>query len=95
MYGPCAGRRHDGFMLGESNMRERLRHLSDKWGREMCFFGDKGYSPSEEIQVPYKGSHLTEEQRVFNNTMSQIRATVEYGFMAIALDFAIANYETN
>ncbi|GAU95170.1 hypothetical protein RvY_06837 [Ramazzottius varieornatus] len=56
MYGSCAGRRHDGFMLGESNMRERLRHLSGKWGRKMCLSTTRDTLSVKRFKFPTKAA---------------------------------------
>lgn len=83
--GPAEGRRHDIYMLGESNPRQRLRLENQEWGNDYCLYGEKGHPLSDEIQIPFRGSILTPEQIFFEKDMTDVRISVEYGFIKVTV----------
>lgn len=95
MWRPAEGRRHDCYMSEESKLRKRLQRLNRNRDRALCLFGDKGYSISPEIQTPFKGFHLNEEEEASNKAMTNCRIVVEYGFTKIAQQFGFSNHKQN
>ena len=96
LFGPVEGRRHDMFLLKQSNLRERLRQYShNSHGEIMSIYGDPAYSITGYILSGYKGARLDETQQLFNKKMSAVRATVEYGFQRITTLFAWVDFKKN
>lgn len=93
LYRPIEGRRRDMFMLYDSNLVKTLRGKHVEWKNPgYCIYADKGHAICDEIQVPYQGFFLTEEQINFNRDMSTSRAAVEFRFLKITQYFAFGNY---
>ena len=74
LFGPIEGRRHDAFMLGESNLLPKLRHIAKPNGEP---YGDPAYGLLRNIQAPYRAAILTADEKQFNSAMSKVRASVE------------------
>lgn len=75
--GPIEGRRHDWTLYMNINLDEELPHLLEIDGVCYCLYGDSGYARRWYLEVPYQGANLNLAQRVFNETMSKVRVTVE------------------
>lgn len=95
-FGPVEGRRHDSYLLAESNFVERARDVCvDTTGKKLSIYGDPAYANTSVIMSGYKGSVLTQDQQKFNQEMSRVRVTVEYGFQRVANVFAFVDFKKN
>jgi len=91
MYGPVEGRRHDCFLLRQSDLQNRI-HDMDPNGKYLLY-GDGGYRCGSHIVGPHLGAYLTKQQENFNLIMSRLRIVVEWGFKEIISIFAHFNYK--
>lgn len=93
LYGPVPGRRHDSYMLQESELLDKLtNHLGD---HPMYLYADSGYALHRHIITPHLGNHLSEEQKLFNLTMSKLRVSVEWEFGDLDRQFAFIDFKKN
>ncbi|KAH6925862.1 hypothetical protein HPB50_011309 [Hyalomma asiaticum] len=70
---PYPGKRHDGGVLRESDLYEKLETLVQ--GRDYVIYGDPAYPLRPLLMKPYGGAHLTQAQQLFNTSLSsQIKA---------------------
>jgi hypothetical protein len=88
LYGPIEGRRHDSFLLLESNLKNILGSMPEFDGKYL--YGDPGYCLSSIVINPYRNP--TDDQKEFNRRMSSIRQNVEFGFMRITQLFGFFQY---
>jgi hypothetical protein len=104
MHGPYEGRTHDQKMLRDSGLLRRVAmycFLAAMVGPVVgvvlfYLFGDRGYTHGDpELQVPYKGAALTQQQKNFNFLMSQMRQPVEWSFGKINRYFAFVDFKKN
>lgn len=92
LHGPVEGRRHDLFLVLDSNIKETMEKAPFA---EYVLYGDPGYNPTNWMVAPYKGAQVTPAQAAFNAAMSSVRVTVEWSFGRVTslwrlLDFAPA-----
>ena len=97
LYGPMEGRRHDAAMLRESSLLHQLENNLPlpEAGDCYCLYGDAAYPLRPQLITPFKGAHLTPEQRAFNGAMSSVRMCVEWGFQKVRMLFAFLDFEQN
>ncbi|KDQ31559.1 hypothetical protein PLEOSDRAFT_166716 [Pleurotus ostreatus PC15] len=96
VYGPVEGRRHDETVYKESGLANLLRtHFHTRDGRLLFIYGDSGYSCKGQVLSPYKGSVITDEQRMWNNAMSKVREPVEWIFGEVVKQFAFLDFSHN
>ena len=94
MFGPVEGRRHDAYLLAESNLIEKLADLPRRAdGVAYCLYGDPAYPLNEQLICPFRGAVLTEDQQQFNTLMSGVRQTVEWSFGKITTNFAFLDFK--
>ena len=74
LQGPYEGRRHDSFLLHESDM---LTELSNLLGGQYCVYGDPAYPLHRCLITPFPDINLTPQQPAFNGRMSAVRQCVE------------------
>lgn len=97
LYGPVTGRRHDSYMLNESQLMEKIQQ---KWSapqflQHYCIFGDSGYPLKPRLITPYLGNSLSQQQKLFNTSMSKMRICVEWEFGEIFEQFAFLDFKKN
>lgn len=68
--------------LEESELTDLLsQHMSGTpdgpQQQDLLVFGDQGYAVEQFVQISYCGHHLTPNQARFNNTMKDLRVTVD------------------
>ena len=81
VWGPASGRRHDSAVLTESGLLAQLSALHAAYpGIPYHLFGDSAFPLTANIQVGFKGAHLTQAQKDYNFAMSAVRIAVEWGF---------------
>ena len=56
-------------------------------------YGDPAYALRLWLQCPFQGNNLTADQLYFNQIMSTLRITVEYGFQRIIILFAFLDFK--
>jgi hypothetical protein len=95
LYGPVEGRRHDAFMLSESNLLPMLARQHQACGGQAYYlYGDSGYPIREYLISPFRG-RLSPEQQSFNSAMSKVRVSVEWGFGKLIQLFAFLDFKKN
>lgn len=92
LFGPVEGRRHDAFMLAESNL---LQELETGDFRNYCLYGDPAYPLRPVLMAPYRGAVLSPEEQQFNTTMAKLRQAVEWGFQKVVVNFAFLDFKKN
>ena len=82
LFGPVEGRRHDSGKLAMSGLVLQLQHMSfSPAGQAMCIYGDPAYPHRIHLQCPFaRRQELTPAQEAFNQSMSQVRVSVEWVF---------------
>jgi len=95
--GPFIGRRHDAAVLHLSDVLTEMEAVfNNADGTWYAVYGDPGYSNQKYIKVGYKNhARLSDQQKLFNPTMSSLRVGVEYGFGKILQQFAFLDYSKN
>ena len=92
--GPFEGRRHDSFLLRESGLMQRLRELPlSHDGSRYLVYGDPAYALQQQVICPYPTVNITQEQQLFNENMSKVRQSVEYGFGKVLQNFSFVDYK--
>ena len=94
LYGPIAGRRHDAFMLYESNLLVRLQ-AKFRPPQVFALYGDPAYPLRQHILAPYRGAVITRNQELFNREMSKVRVSVEWAFGKVVQYFAFLDFKKN
>ena len=95
LFGPIEGRRHDAFMLGESNLLPLLERMVKPNGDPYVVYGDPAYGITRHIISPFRGAHLTRPQQLFNAEISKCRICVEWGFGKILQYFTYLDFQRN
>ncbi|CAB1099103.1 unnamed protein product [Ectocarpus sp. CCAP 1310/34] len=92
LYGAVVGTRHDGHLLAQSALLEKLQtHMNSPSGHRYCLYGNPAYGQTDHIQCPFSVSvngPLTPAMRNFNKSMSRCRVTVEWGFKEMTSKWA-------
>ena len=78
--GPYEGRRQGSLMLAESSLLAQLQQHAWFGNRPLSMYGDLAYPLSIYLQAPFRGAHLTNEQKRCNKAMSSVRVSVEWLF---------------
>ena len=97
LYGPVEGRRHDSAMLAMSNLLPQLaQHSFNPNGQPLCIYGEPAYPHRLHLQRPFqRRAGLTEEEQAFNQSMSQVRVSVEWVFGDIVNYFKFTDFKKN
>ena len=96
LYGPVEGKRHDSGMLVESQVLNQLQqHAFGPAGNVLCMYGDPAYPLRPQLQGPFKGAHITQLQKAWDKSMSQVRISVEWIFGDIANYFKFLDFKKN
>ena len=70
---------HDARMLAVSGLYDDLENFAFcPAGREMCLYGDPAYPLRIHLQAPFRVGVLTRQMEIFNEKMSEGRASVEW-----------------
>ena len=81
LYGPVEGRRYDCALLAMSNFLQDWRQFFDGVnGQVLYLFGDPAYPMRRHLQSSFSSAHLNQQLRNFNQSMSQVRVTIEWVF---------------
>ncbi len=94
LYGPVEGRRHDSAMLAMSDLLPQLeQHSFSPDGQALCIYGDPVYPLRVHLQSPFRRAPLTPEQQLFNESMSQVRVSVEWVFGDVVNYFKFIDFK--
>lgn len=80
LFCPIKLRRHDTFMLGESNLLPLLARMVNPNGDLYVVYVDPADGITRLTIFPFKGAHLTEPQQLFHAEMSKCCISVKWGF---------------
>ena len=96
LHGPYEGKRHDSGILRESGLLQHLqRHSVSPDGQVMCIYGDPTYPLRQQLQAPFRNAVLTEEQQLWNKSMSSVQVSVEWLFGDIINYFKFLDFKKN
>ena len=96
LFGPVEGRRHDSGMLADSRLLGLLQRFAvTPDGSQLCIYGDPAYPHRPQLQAPFKGAMLTQEEEDWNKSMSQVRIQVEWMFGDIINYFKFLDFKKN
>jgi hypothetical protein len=94
--GPYRGRQHDSSILTDSYLRQYLaEHGIGPEGEQMVLYGDEGYPRLGQIQSPFRGRVLPQDQYDFNTRMRRPRLCIEWAFGHIVNNWGFTNYSHN
>ena len=74
------GRRHDAYLLSESNLNARLAEVQQGNAVQCKVYGDAAYPIMSHIDRGFKGANLTPTQKAYNRSLSKVRICVEWMF---------------
>lgn len=89
------GRRHDSYLLSQSNLNNRLAMVQQGNSVQCKVYGDAAYPIMSHIDRGFRGANLTPAQRAYNKNMSQVRICVEWMFGKVSKEFAFIDYSAN
>ena len=95
LFGPVEGRRHDAFILRESQVLDKLRPMVHPNGDPYVIYGDPAYGLSHNVISPFGRGQLTQPQIEFNKSMSAVRIAVEWNFGKVTQLFAFLDFKKN
>ena len=96
LYGPVEGKRHDSGMLAEPGLLQQLtQHCHSPTGQPLCIYGDLAYPLRINVQAPFKGARLTDNEKDYNKSMSKVRVSVEWVFGEVINYFALMDFKKN
>ena len=97
LYGPVEGRRHDSAILAMSGLLPQLEEYSfSPAGLALCIYGDPAYPHRIHLQRPYeRRAPLSEKEQAFNQSMSEVRVSVEWVFGDIVNYFKFIDFKKN
>lgn len=85
---------HDARMLAVSNLYDELENFAfSPTGAEMCLYGDPAYPLRVHLQAPFRIAMLTRDMQIFNDSMSAVRASVEWLFADIINYFKFLDFK--
>lgn len=85
---------HDARMLALSNLYDQLQNFAfSPTGAEMCLYGDPVYPLRVHLQAPFRIEILTRVMQIFNDSMSAVRASVEWLFADIINYFKFLDFK--
>ena len=96
LFSPGEGKRHDSSMLSESNLYNQLvQYAVNINGDPLCIYGDPAYPHRPQLQGPFKGARLTQNEKDWNSAMSSVRVSVEWIFKDIINCFKFLDFKKN
>ena len=94
--GPYEGRKHNSGMLTDSGLMMQLQQYSHGTNRNsLCIYGDPAYPLRLQLQAPFRGPRLTNNQALYNKSTSKVRVAVEWVFADITNYFAFLDFKKN
>ena len=96
LYGPVEGKRHDSAMLAQSQVLNQLQGFSfNPHGDILFVYGDPAYPLRPQLQCPFRVARLTNIQKAWNKSMSQLRVSVEWPFGDVVNYFKFLDFKKN
>jgi hypothetical protein len=83
MVGPVNGKRHDSYMLHESQLVGKLQNMMPINGIIYALYGDPAYSQSCYLLGGYRVAPLGSARAAFNTAMSSMQIVVEWWYKEI------------
>ena len=72
-------------MLADSGLLTLLERFAvTPDGKQLCIYGGPAYPHRPQLQAPFKGAMLSQEEMDWSKAMSQVRIQVEWMFGGIA-----------
>lgn len=98
--GPFEGRRHDAGIFRESGLYAELEQNTvflDCQPQNFVLYGDQAYGLRQLLLRPYSEHEIgiNPERQNFNNLMTVLRVSVEWGFNTIIQNFAFVDFRKN
>mmetsp|Transcript_5361 Transcript_5361/g.16391 ORF Transcript_5361/g.16391 Transcript_5361/m.16391 type:complete len:264 (-) Transcript_5361:318-1109(-) len=98
LYGCCAGRRHDSYMLSQSGFLRRMQtsctleaHAGGRRGQDMYYvYGDPAYGRSRYVMRGAKGAMSNRARRTYAQ-MNGKRVAVEWKFCTVIQEFSFVD----
>ena len=88
-------KRYDAAMLANSNFITALEHNAvSPTGQQMSVYGDLAYPLRVNLMALFRGTALTVQMEAFNDSMSNVRTSVEWLFGDIAEYFKFMDLKT-
>lgn len=83
-------------MLGESDLYNQLTlYARATNGDPLCLYGDPVYPHRPQLQGPFKGERLTQNEMDWSSAMSGVRISVEWIFKDIINYFKFLDFKKN
>ena len=80
-------------MLAESSLYNQLVLFSRATnGDPLCLYGDPAYPHRPQLQSPFKGARLTQNEMDWKSAMSSVRVSVEWIFKDIINYFKFLDF---
>lgn len=96
LYGPVDGKRHDSAMLAQSQVLNQVQRLSfNPHGDILCLYGDPAYPLSPHLRSPFRGARLTDDQRAWKKSISEVWVSVEWIFGDVINYFKFLDFKKN
>ena len=61
----------------------------------LCVYGNSVYALRWYIQAPFSGAYLTQQQKVFNDSVAKVRVFVEWLFGNVSNNFKFSDFKKN
>ena len=88
-------KRHNAAMLANSNFITALEHNAVcPTDQQMCIYGDLAYPLRVNLMALFRGTALTAQMEAFNDSMSNVRTSVEWLFGDIVEYFKFMDLKT-
>lgn len=97
LFGLVEGKRHDSGMLAMSGIMPQLIQMSfSPTGQAMCIYGDQAYPQRIRVQCPFPHRNdLTPAEQAVNQSLSQVRESVEWVFGDVVNYFKFTDFKKN
>lgn len=96
LYGPVEEKRHDSAMLAQSQVLNQLQRLSfNPHGDTLCVYGGPAYPLRPQLQGPFRDARLTNIQKAWNESMSEVRVSVAWIFGDVVNYFKFLDFKKN
>lgn len=83
-------------MLRDSSLLQMLeRQAYSPAGEIMCIYGDPAYPLRLHLQAPFRNAPLPPQMEQFNNSMADVRRSVEWIFGDVICSFKFLDFKKN
>ena len=83
-------------MLAASGLLEQLEQQMNQENQEpYVLYGDPAYPVRGHLIAPFRGAQLSQAEQAFNEDMSAVRTSVEWGYGKIVRYFAFMDFSKN